>query len=86
MSKQKQKRHLNDEQCQEVARRIKTEMRHYEAATVAWEKIPNDAKAAFPFSFIPLWPTDLEQVNERVTRLFHPAEAAVIMAAVAKED
>ena len=82
---QKQKRYFNNEQCQEVARRIKTEMPHYEAATVAWGKM-NNQTGRFPFAFIPLWPADLEQLNEKVTRLFHPAEAAVIMAAVAKED
>jgi hypothetical protein len=85
MEQKERKRYLNDEQCQEVAGRIKAQMPQYADARAAWDKIPNP-KSSYPFLFIPVWPADLEQVNERVTRLFHPAEAAVIMAAVAKED
>ena len=73
------KRYFTDSQCRIAAARIKAEMPQHQEAKSAWEKL-NPQTGGFAYSFVPIWPADLEQVRERITQVYHPAEAAVILA------
>jgi len=73
------KRYFTDSQCRAAAARIKAQMPQYQEARTAWGKL-DPKTGGFPYSFVPLYPADPEQIRERITRLYHPAEAAVILA------
>lgn len=73
------KRYFTDSQCRIAAARIKAEMPQYQEVKSAWEKV-NPQTGGFSHSFIPIWPPDSEQAKERITQVYHPAEAAVILA------
>ena len=73
------KRYFTDVQCRKAAARITAQMVQYQEAKSAWDNL-NPQTGGFPYSFVPLYPADLEPVRERITRLYHPAEAAVILA------
>ena len=72
------KRYFTDVQCRAAAARIKAQMPQYSEAKDAWGKL-DPKTGGFPYSFVPLYPADFEQIRERVNRLYHPAEAAVIL-------
>ena len=73
------KRYLNDDQCLQVAGRISDQLRRYPELKSAWDRGTCGACVA---EVVPIWGPDLETVTIKVNRLFHPAEAAVIIPAL----
>jgi hypothetical protein len=73
------RRHLNDDQCKDVALLISAEMRDYEPACADYFSKGPHQSGDLLYPFVPVWGSDYDAVVEKVKRLFHPAEAAVII-------
>ena len=74
------KRYLTDAECKKAAARISGEMKDYPAhlALFRGSKLPD-----LNFAVIyPLWGPDLDEVKTKIEHLYHPEEAALIIAAL----
>jgi hypothetical protein len=74
--KQERMRHFSDEYCKAAAREISGQLRDYPAHLALWEQSTCEKMLA---PVVPIWGPDFATVKEKITRLYHPAEAAVII-------
>ena len=81
-------RHFNDAACKVIAARISGELREYPKHLELWNKPvalnadgrPSRLASGGHAPAVPIWGPTFEAVTEKVNRLYHPEEAAVIIA------
>ncbi len=71
-------RFYSDGRCKVIATRIAGELANYEKHKIAWDVSRGPDKYLAPV--VPIWGPDLATVKVKVARLYHPDEAAVIIA------